>query len=186
MQLICISSPTSYPKPPYLFKTLQVRYLVRLLLDFPSNTLGVPLATTLSCSSHVTPVAKLLTLRTNEMAGCHSCGFSMVASSPPCSRSSGTYFPAAPSSSSSCSPRVLTPPSPTQQQHNMPPSPIQQQLRILIIMGSCTWTDGFLRCSCNSGSSLTSDPDVNQASCVCGHPMLLHQNACWSFTPFMN
>ncbi|KAE8412341.1 hypothetical protein BDV36DRAFT_300967 [Aspergillus pseudocaelatus] len=59
----------------------------------------------------------------------------------------------------------------------MPPSPIQQQLRILIIMGSCAWRDGFLRCSCNSGSSLTSDPDVNQASCVCGHPMLLHRNA---------
>ncbi|EIT74185.1 hypothetical protein F9C07_1849091 [Aspergillus flavus] len=111
------------------------------------------------------------------MASCHSYGFSMTASSPSRSRSSETYFPAAPSSSSSCSPRVLTPPSPTLQQHNTLPSPIQPQLRILVTMGPCTWRDGYLRCSCESGSSLTSDLNVNNAVCRCRHSMLLHQSA---------
>ncbi|KAB8228966.1 uncharacterized protein BDW43DRAFT_322502 [Aspergillus alliaceus] len=101
----------------------------------------------------------------------------MIKSSPSHNTSSVSHFRATPPSSPSRSPRLLTPPSPTQQQHNTPDSPIQQRRSILITMGSCTWKgkNGF-QCTCTSGYSI-SDLDVTQASCDdCMHPMLLHLN----------
>ncbi|KAL4782898.1 hypothetical protein BJX76DRAFT_349047 [Aspergillus varians] len=109
------------------------------------------------------------------MATYQFCDSSMIASSVSRNLPSVTPSPAAPSSSSSLSQRILTLPSPTQQQYKAPPSPIQQQRSILITMGSCTWSGrNGIRCPCTSGSSIA-DLDVTRASCQdCMHPMLLH------------
>ncbi|KAL3454962.1 hypothetical protein BJX64DRAFT_273180 [Aspergillus heterothallicus] len=111
------------------------------------------------------------------MASYHFCDSGMIESSFSRDLSSVSQSPATPSPSPSSSLRILTPPSPTQQQYNTLRSPIQQRRSILITMGSCTWKgkNGF-QCPCSSGSSI-SDFDATRASCEnCMHPMLLHLN----------